>query len=191
MATFVFDNGPLTHIAQGRALDALEKIAGSNKCVYPLVVASELGINRPLTAKTPDWHDANSSVLESQFFHSVKIDEKHEDLAKEIFAKIGGSGTNSLGEAYCMALAQQVKGIAVIDDHAGRIALDCGIPLIDTPEFFAIAFHRRNISLDEAAKSIEAIAEARYDGMWVRTAQGFIGSMREEHRNYIHIEPAR
>lgn len=52
MATFVFDNGPLTHIAQGRALDALEKIAGSNKCVYPLVVASELGINRPLTAKT-------------------------------------------------------------------------------------------------------------------------------------------
>lgn len=191
MATFVFDNGPLTHVAQGRVLEALEKAGNANRCVYPLVIASELGINKPVAATNPDWHDANSLVLESQFIQPVRLDDEHEDLAKEIFAKIGGNGTQNLGEAHCLALAKQLNGIAVVDDHAGRIAFDYGIPLIDTPEFFAIAFHRRNLTLDEAAGSIQAIAEAGYDGMWVNTAEGFINSMREDHRNFIHIEPVR
>lgn len=113
----VFDTGPLSHFARQNWLGVLKAVVGDRQALVPDVVVDELR-----TGAAQD--NRIQAVLDVTWIVHRELSTDEEIIAFASFSSFLVKGERNRGEAGVLALASVVRGVAVIDDGAGRRAAD-------------------------------------------------------------------
>ncbi|MGH3864511.1 hypothetical protein [Actinokineospora sp.] len=114
---YVFDTGPLIHLARAQWLGPLKAVIGDSSALIPDVVVNEL-------EEAARRDHRIQAVLDAEWIEHRELRTPEEIEAFTKFAGLLVRGHRNAGEAGALALASTVGGVVVVDDGAGRKAAD-------------------------------------------------------------------
>ena len=121
MDVFVFDTGPLAHLARAGWLGVLRSLVGSSRAIIPVQVVSEL-------RRAAGHGHAIGAVLEATWIehHELRTEEQLAAFAG-FAAQLMSEGRNE-GETAVLAIAATMPAQAVLDDSvAYKVAQQAGL----------------------------------------------------------------
>lgn len=113
----IFDTGPLCHFARQNWLGPLKAIVGNRTAVIPDLVVEELRIGAARDSRI-------QAALDANWIERRELRTDAEIAAFADFSERLVKGDRNRGEAAVLALARTTRGVAVIDDGAGRKAAE-------------------------------------------------------------------
>lgn len=145
MAALIFDSTPLIHLGKARLLEKMRPLSTKNyipKAVYQEVV--ELG---------------KDTGKEDAFYVEKLISEGLFEIV-EVKAAAKAIAILSPADQEVLALAKEKRGIAVMDEDAGRkVAEIMGIKTLGSVGLLFAFLHHKLISKEEAKRIIETLIE--------------------------------
>lgn len=164
MGVFVIDTGPLSHAAQAGVLDVLERLFHGQECYFPPQVYEELRVHEPSTP-----------ALEAGWARLAALSVEGELRTIYFKSLLGGSGRKNLGEAQCIALAEELGGAVYLDDGDGRDVAEAeNVMAMTTTEFLEACVRSQRIKKQEAASFIDSLLATGYRGLDVPSGKAFL-----------------
>lgn len=155
---FVFDTGPLSHLAEAGWLGLLGSYVGAGAALIPETVHREL-------ADGVDAHPHLRGVLDASWLrvHMLASMEEQIALAGYTARLVGDDGHRNLGECGVLAVARVHRAIAVIDDGpARRIAAEEKIRVKTSLGVLCDFVREGMISLDLASAVADDLLRTEY-----------------------------
>lgn len=122
----VFDTTCLNHFARADRLDVLGDLLAGMETLIPHVVREEIRAGIGI-------HAILARVLDVEWLQIVPLDTLDRIRRFTLWTSRTGAGVRDLGEASVLAIAEEVQGIAILDDRdATRVGRAYGVEVHGT-----------------------------------------------------------
>ncbi|GAA4672539.1 DUF3368 domain-containing protein [Phytohabitans rumicis] len=148
----VFDTTCLSHFARADRLDVLGDLLADAESFVPHVVREEI---RDGSSVYPEL----TQILSVEWLRIVSLDTLDRLRLFAIWSGRVGAGTRNLGEASVLAVAEELGGVALIDERdATRVGRKHGIDVHGTIWLLARACHNGKLTEVGASNLVDALA---------------------------------